>query len=92
MIKNYIKNKFKNLILEPPLFYSWSVGIRFEIGSANVDIFTDDKQSKINEKYFTEALDRAITIFDVTFYQNEFDELKEEVEEKSFKICLQDFK
>lgn len=28
----------------------------------------------------------------VTFYQNEFDELKEEVEEKSFKICLQDFK
>ena len=67
MIENYIKNKFKNLILEPPLFYSWSVGIRFEIGSAKIAIFTNEKQSKVNEQYFTKALDRAMAIFDFVF-------------------------
>ena len=65
MIKNYMKNRFKNLILESPLFYSWSVGVRFEIGSANVWIV--DKQNRVNEKYFTEALNRAVAIFDFIF-------------------------
>ena len=65
MIENYLKNQFKDLILEPPLFYFWSVGIRFEIASAKVAIFTDDKQ--INEQYFTKALARAVAIFDSVF-------------------------
>jgi len=63
-MKNYLKSKFENLILEPPLFYSWSVGIRFEIGSKNIPIFIDEKQRRINEKYFTEALFKAVAIFD----------------------------
>jgi len=67
MIENYLKKRFENLILEPPLFYSWSVGIRFEIGSKNIPIFLDEKQSRINEKYFTEALARAVAIFDSLF-------------------------
>ena len=69
MIKNYMKNRFKNLVLEPPLFYSWSVGIRFELGFQN--IWLDDKQTKINEHYFTEALNRAVAIFDFIFKYND---------------------
>ena len=65
MIKNYMKNRFKNLILEPPLFYSWSVGIRFELGSSNMWIV--DKQNRVNEQYFTEALNRAMDIFNFIF-------------------------
>jgi hypothetical protein len=60
-----MKNKFKNLILEPPLFYSWNVGIRFELGYSNVWII--DKQKRLNEQYFIEALHRAMIIFDFIF-------------------------
>jgi len=38
IIKNYLKKRFENLIFESPLFYSWSVGIRFEIGSKNIPL------------------------------------------------------
>jgi len=67
MIESYLKKRFNNLILESPLFYSWSVGIRFEIGSKNIPIFLDEKRSRLNEKYFTEALARAVAIFDFLF-------------------------
>ena len=66
-----MKNKFKDLILESPLFYSWNVGIRFEIAPKNIDNFLDDKQTKINEQYFLKALNRAITIFDFIFQDDD---------------------
>jgi hypothetical protein len=64
-----MKNKFKNLILESPLFYSWSVGIRFEIGSSNMWIV--DTKNRVNEQYFIEALNRAMAIFDFIFKDND---------------------
>ncbi|MFP3887505.1 hypothetical protein U8V97_18885, partial [Priestia filamentosa] len=30
--KDYMHKTFPNLELRPPLFYSWDVGIRFELG------------------------------------------------------------
>ena len=31
----FMSNHFPNLILRPPLFYDWNVGIRFELGDSN---------------------------------------------------------
>lgn len=34
---DYMSEKFPNLILRPPLFYNWHIGIRFELGNPDED-------------------------------------------------------
>jgi hypothetical protein len=31
-IDEYLERNFLNMPLEPPLFYNWEIGIRFELG------------------------------------------------------------
>jgi len=57
--------------LERPLFYKNSFALRFEIGSPNVGIWTDSTRKCYNETYFSDALTRALTIFESAFYPDD---------------------
>lgn len=53
---DYLNKHFPNLKLCPPLFYSWNIGIRFELG--NPTMYRIDQQL-----YMEQVYDRAINIF-----------------------------
>ena len=53
--------------LEQPLFYNNTFGLRFEIGPAEVDIWTDFDKGILNKEYFNVALARAVSIFESAF-------------------------
>lgn len=53
--------------LEKPLFYKNDIGLRFEIGPADIDVWADFQRSKLNQEYFDVALERALTIFNSAF-------------------------
>ncbi|MEM7578417.1 MAG: DUF3885 domain-containing protein [Cyanobacteria bacterium P01_A01_bin.80] len=53
--------------LEKPLFYNNSFGLRFEIGPAELDIWTNFDKGILNEEYFNVALERAFCIFESVF-------------------------
>lgn len=59
--------------LERPLFYKCEYGLRFEIGPSDVEIWNEDNKT-LNNKYFSLALKRAISIFRASF------ELSDEIE------------
>lgn len=56
--KHYMKVNFPNLSLKPPLFYSWDVGIRFELGVNWI------KEDCAEESFYLKGVyERAITLF-----------------------------
>ena len=57
----------KNITLEQPLFYNNIFLLRFEIGPAEAEIWTDFDNDRLNEEYFDIALTRSESIFDACF-------------------------
>ena len=57
--------------LEQPLFYNNTFGLRFEIGPAEVDIWTDFDKGILNKEYFNVAFARAVSIFESAFSPND---------------------
>lgn len=55
--RQFLSDNFKGFRLQKPLFYSWNVGLRFDlqVGNTNTD------------EYFREVTKRASTIFETTF-------------------------
>ncbi|WP_307587149.1 DUF3885 domain-containing protein [Paenibacillus wynnii] len=65
-LDDYMNKHFPDLMLCPPLFYSWEIGIRFELG--NPPMFRIDKQ-----QYMEQVYDRAISIY--KYLHKESDEI-----------------
>ena len=55
-LDDFMSEDFPDLMLCPPLFYSWEMGIRFELG--NPPMFRIDKQ-----QYMEQVYDRATSIY-----------------------------
>ena len=55
-LPEYMRNRFPGLTLSPPLFYSWTVGMRFEL---NANRWTDQQWDAI--------LKRATTLYESVF-------------------------
>ncbi len=66
-MNSYLSESFPSLAIKKPLFYSWPIGIRFEIGSSKISLWKNYEKKLINEKYFVEALVRAKSIFELIF-------------------------
>lgn len=58
ILNDFMNENFPNLELRPPLFYSWKIGIRFELG---VDY--DSDYAYKNSPYLQGVYNRAITLF-----------------------------
>ena len=58
LLNDFMNENFRNLELKPPLFYSWNIGIRFELG---VDY--DYPYAYENSLYLQQVYKRAITLF-----------------------------
>lgn len=58
-LNEYMKDKFPNLELRPPLFYSWDIGIRFELG-----VEWKSEYDYPNSPYLLGCYKRAITLFE----------------------------
>lgn len=61
-----LESDFSNLNIQKPLFYSWPIGLRFEIGPP--DIGTDIGS---NDLYFKEAHKRSVSIFEECFSKDD---------------------
>jgi hypothetical protein len=61
-IKKYLNENFPELKLEPPLFYNWETGIRFELG---------DPKEDNQQKYIDGAYQRATELFKATHDKND---------------------
>lgn len=79
-IDEYMIKHFPGLFLEPPLFYNWNIGIRFELGNPR-----EDDESI----YMERVLRRAITLLQVLHQNNDeifigchFDQQKKELYKK----------
>jgi hypothetical protein len=70
-LNSYLNNNFKSLKLQSPLFYSWDVGIRFEVGPSDIEVWKDFDNEVINNKYFSIASEKAIKIFDHIFHNQD---------------------
>ncbi|MGF9976965.1 DUF3885 domain-containing protein [Viridibacillus arvi] len=58
LLNDFMNENFPNLELSPPLFYSWKIGIRFELGvDYNSDCAFD------NSPYLQGVYKRAVTLF-----------------------------
>lgn len=57
--------------LEKPLFYNNPIGLRFEIGPAEIDVWADRERRKLNDKYFSIALERAANLFNAAFLSSD---------------------
>lgn len=55
--RKFLKDNFKGLKLRKPLFYSWNLGIRFDLQVGETD----------TDEYFQEVTRRASTIFKTAF-------------------------
>lgn len=66
-----MQRDIKKLKLEIPLFYNNKFGLRFEIGSPDVEIWTDGENGIYNKTYFDTALNRAMDIFEQVFATND---------------------
>lgn len=58
-LEEYMKEKFPNLELKPPLFYNWNISIRFELG-----VEWDKAYDYPNNPYILRCYKRAITLFE----------------------------
>ena len=61
--RKFIKDNFERLRLRKPLFYSWDLGIRFDLQVGETD----------TDEYFQEVTRRASTIFKTAF--DDFDKV-----------------
>ncbi|SFS70045.1 DUF3885 domain-containing protein [Marininema halotolerans] len=75
-IDEYMMKHFPGLSLEPPLFYNWNIGIRFELG---------DPHEEDEKKYMERVLKRGLTLLkalhqnhDELFIVCYYDKLKRE--------------
>lgn len=59
MLDDFMQRHFPGLQLRKPLFYSWEIGIRFELGDPERDI----SQKEQKEKYLREAGERAVYLY-----------------------------
>ncbi|EGQ27924.1 hypothetical protein HMPREF9372_0083 [Sporosarcina newyorkensis 2681] len=57
-VDQYMQEKFPNLKLRPPLFYNWSIGIRYELG-VNYEL----ENIHESHSYLEEVYKRASTLF-----------------------------
>ena len=62
LLNDFMNENFPNLELRPPLFYSWKIGIRFELG---VDY--DKNCAYKNSPYLQGVYSRVITLFKSLF-------------------------
>ncbi|MFC7686227.1 DUF3885 domain-containing protein [Ureibacillus sp. GCM10028918] len=53
-LEDYLEESFPNLLLEPPLFYNWEIGIRFELG---------DPKEENDTFYLDRVYNRSKTLF-----------------------------
>jgi|TARA_B110000211_G_C14013263_1_gene524233 hypothetical protein len=65
-MNSYLDKKFSNLKIEQPLFYNWPIGLRFEIGLDDIEL---------SDEYFKAAHERAVSIFEAVFNQDDEVEL-----------------
>jgi len=56
-LRTFLQANFKGLIVKQPLFYNWTIGLRFNLQTSSPD----------KEEYFDEVLKRATTLFQKTF-------------------------
>jgi hypothetical protein len=64
IFERFINDNFPNLILKPPLLYSWNIGIRFELGDPRLyDLDTNHYMERV---YF-----RAIELFKALHEKND---------------------
>ncbi|WP_332698951.1 DUF3885 domain-containing protein [Halalkalibacter lacteus] len=66
LFNDYINENFSNLKLRPPLFYSWGIGIRFELG-----VEGNREYDYENSPYVQGVYERAITLFKSLHSQDE---------------------
>ncbi|NQZ23629.1 MAG: DUF3885 domain-containing protein [Colwellia sp.] len=66
-MNQYFDEHFSGLKLQKPLFYNWPIGLRFEIGPDEIELWKDSERETINEKYFEISLVRAVSIFEAVF-------------------------
>jgi hypothetical protein len=59
LLKDFVNENFPNLELRPPLFYSWDIGIRFELG-----VEWKREYDYPNNPYVLGCFKRAITLFE----------------------------
>ena len=57
--RQFLKENFAELKLRKPLFYSWNIGLRFDLQGENLNTRDDE--------YFVEVIRRATTIFETAF-------------------------
>lgn len=66
LLNDFMKENFPNLELRPPVFYSWKIGIRFELG---VDY--NHSCAYKNSPYLQQVYNRATTLFKALHSQND---------------------
>ncbi len=59
LLNDFMNENFPNLELRPPLFYSWNIGIRFELG-----VEWKSEYDYPNNPYILGCYKRAITLFE----------------------------
>ena len=65
-LHDFMRENYPNLQLRPPLFYSWDIGIRFELG-----VDWKNEYHYLNSPYVLGCYKRAITLFEALHAPNE---------------------
>lgn len=66
-MNQYFCEQFPGFKLQKPIFYNWPIGLRFEIGPNEIELWKDFERKTCNEEYFEVSLARAISIFEAVF-------------------------
>jgi len=65
-LHDFMRENYPHLQLRPPLFYSWDIGIRFELG-----VDWKNEYHYLNSPYVLGCYKRAITLFEALHAPNE---------------------
>lgn len=65
-LNNFMREHYHNLQLRLPLFYSWDIGIRFELG-----VNWKSEYDYPNNPYVLGCYNRAITLFEAIHTLND---------------------
>ncbi|MET3659315.1 DUF3885 domain-containing protein [Sporosarcina psychrophila] len=65
-LEKFMATNFPNLVLTPPLFYNWDIGIRFELG-----VDWKREENKEGSVYLRGVYDRTITLFESLHQEDE---------------------
>ncbi len=63
-LSDFMENNFQDLVLYPPLFYSWDIGIRFELGDPEISSVQDPQ-------YIPQVYDRALELYRALHHQDD---------------------